>query len=176
MDTPNLSSGRLLYRPITIDDIDFVYKLFSRSETNRHSEDKNVASMEEAVKMYKKYMEPNDSERFRVLIESLNGEPMGTIGLYLYSKEHKRAEIGYDLMKEHWGNGYITEAVKTIVDYGFNTLGLVRIEATVDSENGASAKVLEKNGFKHEGTLRKRFFHDDKWHDELVYGLLKDNI
>jgi ribosomal-protein-alanine N-acetyltransferase len=156
-----------------MDDIEFIYELFSRSETNKYSEDPDVKSMEEAVELYKKYLEPSDKGRFRVLIESLEGEPLGTIGIYLYSESHKRAELGYDLMKEHWGNGYITEAVKTIMDYGFNTLGLVRIEATVDSENSASMRVLEKNGFEHEGTRRKRFYHDGRWHDEELYSFLK---
>lgn len=154
-----------------MDDIDFVFKLFSRSETNKYSEDPDVTTREEAVEMYEKYMKPGGETRFRVIIEK-DGESIGTIGMYLYSKEHKRAEMGYDLLKEHWGKGYITEAVGAMVSYGFNELGLERIEATVDSENVASARVLEKNGFQHEGTLRKRFYHDGKWHDEMVFGLL----
>ncbi len=174
METPTLSSERLRFRPILMDDIDFIFKLFGRSETNKYSEDPDVKTREEAVAMYEKYMKPGAETRFRVIIEK-EGEPMGTIGLYLYSKEHKRAEMGYDLMREHWGKGYTTEAVKAIVDHGFNTLGLVRVEATVDSENGASARVLEKVGFTHEGTLRKRFYHDGKWHDEMVFGLLKSD-
>ena len=157
-----------------MDDIDFIFTLFGRSETNLYSEEPDVKSMEEAVAMYEKYMKPGGETRFRVLIEK-DGEPMGTIGMYLYTEEHKRAEMGYDLMKEHWGKGYITEAVGAMVSYGFNELGLERIEATVDSENGASARVLEKNGFKHEGTLRRRFYHDGKWHDEMVFGLLKSD-
>lgn len=171
METPTLTSEHLRFRPILMDDIDFVFKLFSRSETNKYSEDPDVTTREEAVEMYEKYMKPGGETRFRVIIEK-DGESIGTIGMYLYSKEHKRAEMGYDLLKEHWGKGYITEAVGAMVSYGFNELGLERIEATVDSENVASARVLEKNGFQHEGTLRKRFYHDGKWHDEMVFGLL----
>jgi ribosomal-protein-alanine N-acetyltransferase len=175
METPTLASERLRFRPILMGDIDFIFELFGRSETNRYSEDPDVKTLEEAVAMYEKYMKPGGESRFRVLIEDLSGEPMGTIGMYLYSKEHKRAEMGYDLMKEHWGKEYMTEAVGAMVSYGFNVLGLERIEATVDSENGASARVLEKNGFKHEGTMRRRFYHDGKWHDEMVLGLLKSD-
>ena len=173
MDTPILDSKRLHYRPITLDDLAFIYELFSRRETNEYSEDSSIESMDEALELYRKYLEPGGTGYFRVIIENVSGEPIGTIGLYMYSKKHKRAEIGYDLMKEYWGNGYITEAVKTLLDYGFNELDLVRIEATVDSENGASIRVLEKNGFQHEGIRRKRFHYNGKWHDEELYAKLK---
>ncbi len=174
METPTLTSERLSYRPIIEEDIDFIYELFSRSETNQYSEYPDLKTREEAVELYERFMKPGGEDRFRVMIEH-HGEPIGTIGLYSYSKDHKRAEIGYDLLKEHWGKGYMTEAVRTIIGYGFETLGLVRIEATVDTENIGSIKVLEKTSFKHEGTLRKRFYHDDKWHDEMWYGLLRDS-
>ncbi len=175
METPTLSSERLLYRPVTMDDIDFLFELFSRPETNKYSEYTDVKTKEEAVQIFEHFMKPGGDGLFRVMITSQTGESLGTIGLYDYSTQHKRAEIGFELMKEHWGNGYMTEAARTIMDYGFNTLDLVRIEATVDSENLPSARVLEKLGFKHEGTMKKRFYHDEKWHDELWYGFVKDS-
>ena len=173
METPTLTSERLRLRPILVDDIDFIFELFGRSETNRYSEYPDLETREESMEMYEKFMKPGGEGRFRVIIERL-GTPIGTIGMYGYSKEHKRAEMGYDLMREHWGNRYMTEAVEALVSYGFDTLGLERIEATVDPENGASIRILEKNGFKHEGTLRKRFHYKGGWHDELCYGRLKD--
>ncbi|MBT3285198.1 GNAT family N-acetyltransferase [Candidatus Bathyarchaeota archaeon] len=158
METPTLLSKRLRLRPILIDDVEFIYELFSRSETNKYSEYPDLKTRDEAVEMYDKFMRPGGESRFRVIIERL-GESIGTIGMYSNSKDHKRAEIGYDLMREHWGNGYMTEAVEALVSYGFETLGLERIEATVDPENGASIRILEKNSFQHEGTLRKRFHY-----------------
>ena len=175
METPNITSERLRLRPILMDDIEFVFNLFSRSETNRYSEYPDLKTREEAVEMYEKYMKPGGEGKFRVMIESQSGEPMGTIGIYAYSKENKRAEVGYDLMREHWGKGYMTEAVEALVSYGFDALGLERIEATVDPENVASMRVLEKSGFQHEGTLRKRFHYKGGWHDELCFGRLKDS-
>ena len=81
---------------------------------------------------------------------------MGTRSIY--SRERRRAEVGYDLLEEYWENGYTTDVLEEIVSYGFDELGLVRIEATVDPKNVISIRVLEKNGFKLEGTLPKLFF------------------
>ena len=175
METPRLITERLLMRPITRDDIDFIFELFKRSETNKYSEYPDLKTRDEAVEMYESYLKPGFNDHFRVIIENKDtGTPMGTIGLYKYSETHRRAEMGYDLLKEYWGNGYISEAVRAITNYGFNDLGLIRIEATVDQENSRSIRVLERAGFKHEGTLLKRYYYRGRFHNELYYGIIKE--
>ena len=175
MHTPTLVTQRLHLRPITREDIDFIYKLFKRPETNKYSEYNDLTSITEAVKMYEDYLKPGKPRHFRVIIELKETRtPIGTIGLYQYSEPHKRAEVGYDLLRKYWGKGLTSEAVKEIVCYGFTELGLVRVAATVDPDNVASIGVLVKSGFKCEGRLRRRFKYRGAWHDELVYGLLKD--
>ncbi|MEH6979630.1 GNAT family N-acetyltransferase, partial [Bacillus pseudomycoides] len=59
---------------------------------------------------------------------------------------HRRAEISYALFPEQWGNGYATEAVSTVISYGFNTLNLTRIGAVVFLENESSNHLLTKLG------------------------------
>ena len=175
METPNLVTERLYLRPITTDDINFIFELFRRRETNKYSEHPDLKTLDEAREMYESYLRPGFENHFRVIIEDKEtGTFMGTIGLYKYTSAHKRAEIGYDLLKDYWGNGYITESVRAIINYGFNDLGLIRIEATVDPENSRSIRVLERTGFKHEGTLLKKYYYNESFHDELVYGLIKE--
>jgi ribosomal-protein-alanine N-acetyltransferase len=131
--------------------------------------------MKDAEKMYERYLKPGSETHFRLVIElSETGESIGTIGFYNYTSLHMRAEMGYDLLKEYWGQGYMSEAVRGMINYGFDQLGLIRIEATVDPENKASVRVLERTGFQLEGTMRKRYFYKDKWHDELFFGLVKE--
>jgi len=175
METPNLVTERLKLRSIMTDDIDFIYELFKRSETNKYSEHPDLKTPDEAKEMYESYLKPGFDTHFRVIIENKETRtPMGTIGLYKYTSAHKRAEIGYDLMREYWGNGYITESIRAIINYGFTDLGLIRIEATVDPDNSRSIRVLERTGFKHEGTLLKRYYYRESFHDELVFGLIKE--
>jgi len=87
-------------------------------------------------------------------------------------KSH-RAEIGYWLSPEFWGAGITTNAVAAFVWYAFTEFELTRLTAHVFSHNTASARVLEKNGFKLEGTLREHFLKDGTLLDAHVYGLLK---
>jgi ribosomal-protein-alanine N-acetyltransferase len=96
----------------------------------------------------------------------------------LLTPEHSqhRAEIGYWLAETYWGRGIMTDAVRCFVRYAFNELELLRLTAHVFEFNVASARVLEKNGFKLEGYLRKHFSKDGQLLDARLYGLLKDEV
>ena len=87
-----------------------------------------------------------------------------------------RAEIGYWLAPAYWGQGIMTDAVETYVGYVFDELKILRLTAHVFAFNAASARVLEKNGFKLEGRLRKHFCKDDALLDALYFGLLKEDL
>lgn len=177
LQTPTLETARLFLRPISKDDINFIYELFKRPETNKYSQYANVSSKKEAEKLYEEYLRPGNPSRFRLIIELKERMvPIGTVGLHSYSGRHKRAEIGYDLLPEYWGNGYTNEAVREVVRYSFNNLKLRRLEATVDPMNHASIRILAKNGFKYEGRLRKKFYYRDSWHDELLYSIISEDF
>jgi len=83
------------------------------------------------------------------------------------------AEVGYWIGEPFWGKGITTAAVALIVDYGFKTLGLQRIYASVFEGNIASQRVLEKCGFKLEGTLVKGAFKNNHYINDLRYGKTK---
>jgi [ribosomal protein S5]-alanine N-acetyltransferase len=108
------------------------------------------------------------------LIDRATNEIIGSCGFHNWFEEHKRSEIGYDLFKEeHKRQGLMTEAATSIVAYGFDKLGLNRIEACVGPTNIASQKLLKKLNFKEEGYLREHFYRDDIFHDSLIFSLLK---
>ncbi len=79
---------------------------------------------------------------------------IGTCGFYSWDTPNARAELGYDLAKAYWGRGIMTEAVRAAVRWAFEQLHVNRIQATVMVGNAGSARVLEKCGFRREGTLR----------------------
>lgn len=78
----------------------------------------------------------------------------GAVGLNNISKTHRKAEIGFWLSPEYWGQGIMPEVVPEILNYGFNTLNLHRIEGVVEKENTNSKRLMEKLGFQHEGTMK----------------------
>jgi [ribosomal protein S5]-alanine N-acetyltransferase len=88
-------------------------------------------------------------------------------------KSHQ-AEIGYWLAKPYWGRGIMTAVARTACALAFAEFGLVKIMAQVHAGNAASAKVLEKCGFRQEGYLRKHVLKDGNYLDVKLFGLLKE--
>ena len=87
-----------------------------------------------------------------------------------------RAEIGYWLAPPFWGQGVMTEAVGEYVRYTFREFDLEKLIAHVFEANLASARVLEKNGFRLEGCLRRHFIKDGQFLDARLYGLLRNEV
>ncbi len=108
---------------------------------------------------------------------ALKGEKeiIGTIGFNHFTKGH-RATIGYDLRRKHWNKGYITEVLKAVIDFGFHTLEINRIEAEVMQGNIVSEKVLVKLGFIREGILRQWMFWNGNHYDMTMYSVLKEDV
>lgn len=105
----------------------------------------------------------------------VDGEAAGGMALHALDDVHRRsAEIGFWLGVRWHGSGIMTEAVGALVRHAFaRDQALVRIEARVFGWNAASMRVLEKNGFLHEGRLRDAVCKDGAFTDEIVYGLLR---
>lgn len=100
-------------------------------------------------------------------------ELIGGIALGV-NKEHSTAELGFWIGKPYWGNGYCTEAVAAMVEFGFTALGLRRIFAEHFTDNPASGRVLEKLGFVYEGRRRKHVQRFGKIQDVELYGLIRE--
>jgi [ribosomal protein S5]-alanine N-acetyltransferase len=98
---------------------------------------------------------------------------IGTVSLRRYARD-RRAELGYWLGAEAWGQGFATEATDVLVDFGFRELGLSRIYAQVIDGNDASCRVLDKLGMMNEGVRRRHIRKGKKLCDVIMYGLLRD--
>ncbi len=104
-------------------------------------------------------------------------ELIGGIGAVPQTDVHRfSAEVGFWLGKSHWNKGIITLALPVFCNYLFTKFDFNRLTANVFEGNEASKKVLEKNGFVLEGTLRKNVFKENKFVDHYTYGLLKEDF
>ena len=113
----------------------------------------------------------NDALQWAITLKGYD-EFIGLIGFWRIVKEHHYGELGYMLAHEHWGKGYISEAIGALFPFGFNTLGLHRIEAITRPENVASIRALEKNGFVREAYFKENIFWNGTFHDSLHFGRL----
>jgi [ribosomal protein S5]-alanine N-acetyltransferase len=112
-----------------------------------------------------------------LLVLKENNEVIGKCGYHNWYTEHNRAELGYILNKdEHKRKGYMSEALGKILEYGFNFMGLNRVEAGIAPDNIASLSLIKKYGFTQEGYLRQHYFKDGKTHDTLLFSLLKEEF
>jgi ribosomal-protein-serine acetyltransferase len=100
---------------------------------------------------------------------------IGSVGLNTFNLPARSTEIGYWVAKDAQGDGVVTKACRTLIQYVFDDLGLNRIELRCSTVNTRSAAVAERLGFTREGTLRQAEFINEKPHDFYVYGLLAED-
>lgn len=151
---PILESERLLLRQITDSDLANVFKGLSDPEIIKYygvSFDTLEATKEQMA--WFANLEKTGTGIWWAVCAKEDGRFLGGGGLNDLSQEHKKAEIGFWLLKENWGKGYMSEAMPLIFDHAFNTIGLHRIEGFVESENVKCKKAVAKLNFILEGTM-----------------------
>lgn len=171
---PNLETERLFLRRVDVKDVNEIIVLRSNPETMKYIPKPLVKTIEDALEhiaMMDAKIENNEGINWAITQKG-NPKLIGVIGHYRIKPEHYRAEIGYMLLPEFSGKGIISEAVKEVVKYGFKGMQLHSIEAVIDPENNASAKVLEKNGFVKEAHLKENEFFEGRFLDSVIYSLL----
>ncbi|MEM8522252.1 GNAT family N-acetyltransferase [Flavobacterium sp. PL12] len=170
----NLETERLILRRVNSNDIKEVLALRSNAETMKYIPRPLLKNDEDAlahIAMIDEKIESNEGINWAITIK---GDPrlIGVIGHYRIKNEHYRAEIGYMILPEYNGRGIVTEAVREAVKYGFEVMKLHSIEAIIEPDNLASAKVLEKNGFIKEVHLKENEFYDGRFIDSVIYSIL----
>lgn len=169
-----LETNRLILRELTEDDIDFVYNHFSDEHVCKYLfDEESLGEREEALDIINWYkdFELKDHSRWAIELKE-NNRLIGTCGYHCLDRRNNIVEIGYDLNKDYWKQGYMTEALKAIIDVGFNNMKLNRIQAYVYIDNEGSYKLLEKNKFIREGVIREKHLFRGKYYDHYCYSLL----
>ncbi|PKF75247.1 GNAT family N-acetyltransferase [Chryseobacterium sp. PMSZPI] len=105
-------------------------------------------------------------------IRNKEGQIIGAIGLH--DREDDKAELGYWIGMPYWNKGYVTEAARAIVDFGFKTLNFNKIFATHFLHNPASGKIMEKIGMEREAILKEEVKKDGEYFDLALYSIFKN--
>ena len=174
---PTLHTERLDLVEIKQEHLSDIFKVFSDNRVTQFYNIVTLTKVEEAQKFIDWYQTRfTDYAGIRWGV-SLKGQSniIGTIGFNNFTKRH-RANIGYDLQVDYWKNGYLTEALRLVIEFGFKQLEINRIEAEVMQGNNASEKILLKIGFKNEGILRQWMYWNDKHYDMTMYSLLQTDF
>jgi len=169
-----LEGKRVNLRVMERDDVDFLVKSINAVDFDSEFLPVSQTSKSETLR---KFENPSQlamlCERQRFVIEMKDGTRIGTIACW-FAQPTRFLEIGYDVVRSERGQGYGTEAVQLMVDYLFLSKDVARIQAFTDVRNRASQRVLEKAGFRREGTLRKAGFVKGRRADAYVYGAIRE--
>ena len=104
-------------------------------------------------------------------IDTLNGEFVGWINLFLGEPRHGRFSLGVSIFREYQRRGYALDAAKLILHYGFNELRCHKCNSACLASNTGSIAFHQKLGFLDEGRRREVYFMDGHYHDEILFGM-----
>ena len=172
---PILESERLIFRQLKDSDAPEVFKLRSNPDNMKYIPRPLLKNEEEAlamIHMMNGKIAENTDINWAVCIKNTD-KIIGFMGFYRTQPENYRTEIGYMILPEYEGKGYVTEAVKAMLNYAFNSVGFHSVDAVIDPDNVGSEKVLLKNGFRKEAHFIENEYFEGKFWDSVHYGMLK---
>jgi [ribosomal protein S5]-alanine N-acetyltransferase len=175
---PNFLTARLRIRPLGRSDADDLLRINRDPEVTRYLPYlpwKDAADAAARVDRMMLRVEARTSAQFAIELNRTDGASrvIGDALLFNFDLENEHAEVGYVLGREYWGRGYVVEALQPLIDFAFRSVGLHRLEATIDPRNEGSAKVLQRLGFVLEGLQRERWLDPDGRSNAALYGLLQ---
>ena len=176
-DRPHLIRGEHIFlRPAERDDLPLFVEWLNDAEVARHLTVRAPLSQaaEEGWFDSMQHRQGKTDYHFVICLIAA-GKPIGTAGLHEIHWEDGNAEFGIAIGdKEEWNQGYGTDALRAICDFGFDELRLQRIELLVYAGNQRARRSYEKAGFTLEGTLRRAHYAHGEHKDVHVMSLLRD--
>ncbi len=170
-----LRGERIILRPLKKSDVADIYRYVNNAEIAKwtasipHPYPKRGA--EKVVRDTQRKWKRSKAFVFGIVPKGMD-TVVGIISLERIDQINRHGELGYWLGKPHWGNGMMAEAGTLVMRFGFRTLKLHRIYASVLHENRASERVLTKLKFKKEGVMREKWFRFGRWHNVFNYAIL----
>lgn len=169
-----LETERLLIRPLTLADAQDIYQISSDDAVSRYvlwDTHRSIADSRAFIKQTLRQYRMGEPSSWAIQSKE-TGRVIGTIGFVSISREHACAEVGYSLGRPHWNRGYATEALRSLISYGMETMHLNRIEALYDLNNPASGRVMQKAGMLREGILRQKVYNKGHYVDVCICSIL----
>ncbi len=170
-----IRTRRLRLRPYRHGDVDAVYAYHRLPQTARYLANEPMSRAEAGALVTRRVGSSTlagAGEVLNLVIELARTRAL--VGdCVLFWRSQGQAEVGYVLNPAHYGHGYATEAVGTLLRLGFEDLGLHRVAARCDARNTASARVMERAGLRREAHLVQSELIKGEWTDELVYAILR---
>ena len=170
-----IKTPRLVLRQFGPSDLNSIFAGLSNKDVIKYYGVKfdSLETTKEQMEWYSS-LEKNSTGKWWAVCDKFSDDFMGAIGLNDIDKKSKKGEVGFWLLPQNWRKGYIREAMPEVINYGFSTVGLHRIEAWVESGNKSCKQTLKALGFQQEGTLRDCEIKDGKFISLDVYSVINN--
>ena len=168
---PNLTTHRLNLRSFQEEDVKSLFETRAYPKNSIYLDRTPYQKIKEAEDFFHKIttgVRQNKWINWAITLKG-NSKMVGSICLWNLNAEKAIGELGYEMHPDFQGKGIMTESMKKVIEYGFTTMQLQKIEAATHQDNKASIKVLEKFNFKYEKNLEG----DEKY--LAIYGWITDN-
>lgn len=156
--TVTIESDRLILRKFSIDDAEDMFHNWASDSAvvdflswEPHS---SIDVTRQVISTWISAYESDSTYNWCIVMKD-TGKAIGHISATQINEKNQRCELDYLLGKAYWNKGIMTEALKLVIDFLFDEVGINRIQAKHDIDNPASGKVMQKAGMKYEGTLRQ---------------------
>ncbi|MGZ3691465.1 MAG: GNAT family N-acetyltransferase [Pseudobdellovibrio sp.] len=172
-----LQTERLTLREVQLTDFATIQEYTSDVDLTKYMPFGPNTPDETRAFLTRKFKEQSSNPRANydfAVIDKQTNEMIGTAGLYIKSVPAQVAFIGYIIKRSAHGKGFATEFTKRLIRYGFEERDMNRIEATCDSENTPSFKVMLKSGMQQEALLRQDGLTKGKKRNTIICSVLKE--
>lgn len=170
-----LQTPRLILRKLAITDAEDIFAYASDPQVTTYTAWETHRSINETYEYLNNFVfqmyRSGKGMNWGIVMKE-NGKLIGTCSLHT-APVHRRAELGYVLSRNYWGNGLMTEAAKSAIAFGFHVMQLQRIQAICDVNNVSSARVLEKAEMQFEGILNNYLFYKERSWDVKMYAITR---
>lgn len=169
------SGSKVRLRPVKPEDWESYHNNDLDSENARLCDEIHFPRSEEGTQKWAEEQANNatDGDNVFLAIETHDGTLVGSMNTWGSNARTGTFKYGISIFRDHWRNGYATDAVKTVLRYYFEELRYHKVNAHVYAFNEGSAAFQEQLGFKLEGTIRDMIYTKGRHYDEYIYGLTK---
>ena len=175
---PVLSTSRLTLRQLTFEDENEIFAIRSNEEIAKYIGRSLYTNQIEARNFINKINSAVDKNESVYWVIAFKDDPkiIGTICLWNFSDDKFTAEVGFELLPDYQGKGIMSEALESVLNYGFNTIKLKSIEGEVDPYNEKSINLMKRYGFKLIESIHETDSEDVKNKKTIVYELVNPEI
>ena len=175
--TQRIETDRLILRRYVIEDAEAMYKNWaSDSDVTKFLTWQPHSSVEVSRGIIENWLKEYSDEKYyqwAIVLKANGNEPIGDISVVQMNEDISMVHIGYCLGRAWWRRGIMSEALKAVMDFMFDTVEVNRVESRHDPMNPNSGKVMRKCGMKYEGTLRSADRNNQGICDACYYALLR---